>query len=43
MTHLFPSKPTLVLGPGLRRPTNGTYDAAHAIIFMFAMALNSFG
>jgi hypothetical protein len=32
VTHLLLSEPTLTVGPGLGRPTNGMYDTAQAII-----------
>jgi hypothetical protein len=31
VTHLLLSEPTLAVGPGLGRPTNGTYDTTQAI------------
>jgi hypothetical protein len=39
VTHLLLSEPTLTLEPGLGRPTNGTYDAAQAIILPIGLML----
>ena len=45
--HLLLSEPSLTLGPGLGRPTNGTHDASPGHNFAdgidVAMALNGFG